>query len=110
MTRRVEDTRHRPFLHHPAEIHHHDPVTQAAHHGQVVADEKQGQPKPSTQVRHQGEDLGLDGNVQRRNRFIRDQELGAGRQRPGDAHALTLPARELMRVPVGVRRRQADLR
>src|SRR5699024_12195412 len=46
--------------------------------------------------------LPIYGNVQRRDRLVADDELGVHGQGAGDAHALPLPARELVRVAVGV--------
>lgn len=89
---RVEHARHRTLLHHPAEIHHHDPVAEAAHHGQVMTDEQQRQAQARAQVGQQGQDLRLNRNIQRRHRLIRDQKLGTRRQRPRDPHPLPLPA------------------
>ena len=37
------------------------------------------------------------GHIERRNAFVRDNEPGAERERTGDADALTLTARELVR-------------
>ncbi len=46
------------------------------------------------QVQH----LGLHRDIQRRNRFVSDQELGVQRQCPGDADALTLATGKLVRI------------
>ncbi len=44
------------------------------------------------------EDLRLDGDVQRRGRFIGDQQLGAAGQGDGDHHALAHAAGEVVRI------------
>jgi tryptophanyl-tRNA synthetase len=46
------------------------------------------------QVQH----LRLHRDIQRRNRFVRDQELRVQRQSPGDADALTLATGKLVRI------------
>ena len=46
----------------------------------------------------QRQDLRLDGDVERGNRFIGDQQRRLERDRAGDRNALALPARELVRI------------
>ncbi len=71
-----------------------------AHHRQVVGDEQVGQSEPALQLLQQVDDLRLDRDVERRDRLVADDEVGLDRQRPGDADALALAARELVRVAV----------
>ncbi len=52
------------------------------------------------QLAQQVEDLRLHGHVQRRGRFIRDQQGGVAGQRHGDHGALPHPARQLVRIAV----------
>src|SRR5438552_17575368 len=54
---------------------------------------------PLTGLR-QLDELGLDRNVQRRDRFVAHDERRVHGERPSDADALSLATRELMRVPV----------
>ena len=42
-------------------------------------------------VAEEGEDLGLDGDVERGRRLVGEQELGLAGERHGDHHALALP-------------------
>ena len=42
--------------------------------------------------------LRLHRHIERRDRLVGDDQLGVERQRPGDGHPLTLPARQLMRI------------
>ena len=53
------------------------------------------------QLYQEVEDLRLDRDVQGRDRLVGDHELGAGGDRPGDADALALAARELVRIARG---------
>jgi hypothetical protein len=46
----------------------------------------------------QTQDLRLGRHVERRRRLVGDEELGAGRDRDRDHHALAHAARELVRV------------
>src|SRR5258708_20170158 len=52
------------------------------------------------QVLEEIEDLGLDGDVERRHRLIEKEQLRLQRQCPGDPDALPLPARKAVRVAV----------
>ncbi len=67
------------------------------------------EPPPGAQLRQQPQHLRLHGDVQRRHRLVRHQNLRRRRQRARDAHALPLSAAELVREAVRVRRRQAHL-
>ena len=91
-----------------AEVHHRDPVGDVLHHAEIVGDEQIGQLELGLQVLHQVDDLGLDRDVERRDRLVADDELGMERQRAGDADALALAAGELVREALGVVAREAD--
>ncbi|MDQ1080944.1 hypothetical protein QE401_003470 [Pseudoroseomonas cervicalis] len=95
-------------LHHPAEIHHRDAVGDMPHHRQIMRDEQDGQAEFFFQFQKEIHHLRLDRHVQRRDRLIRHQEAGLHDQRPRDADALALPARQLMRVPLRMMRLQPD--
>ena len=60
------------------------------------------------QVVEQVDHLRLDRDVERGHRLVGDDQLRVQRERARDADALTLPARELVRVAVEVMRREAD--
>ena len=66
----------------------------------VVRDEEIGEPELLLQVLQQIDDLRLDRDVERRDRFVADDELGTEGQRAGDADPLPLPAAELVRIAV----------
>ena len=55
-------------------------------------------PKSLLQVLQQVDDLRLDGDVERRDRLVADDEVGLDGERAGDADALSLAAGELVRV------------
>ena len=65
------------------------------HDRQVVRDEQERDAEFLLQVLQQVDDLGLDGDVERRHGLIGHQQLGVERERAGDADALTLAAGEL---------------
>ena len=64
-----------------AQIHHRDPVGDVLDDGQVVADEDLSQAEALSQVDHQIQNLRLNENVERGNRFVGDVQ--ARHQRDG---------------------------
>ena len=52
----------------------------------------------AAQPLEQADDLGLDADVERRHRLVEHEQVGTDGERPGDADALALAARELVRV------------
>src|SRR5690606_30846668 len=92
----------RPLLDHLAQIHHRDPVGEGAHHAQIMGDEQIGEPVLALEAAKKLEDLGTDRDVERRDRLVVDDHPGLDRKRPGDADALALPARELVRIAVEI--------
>ena len=93
-----------------AEVHHRDPVGDVAHDRQVVGDEQIGEAELVLELLEQVDDAGLDADVERRHRLVEHDQLRLDRERAGDADALPLTAGELVRIAVGVLRRQADER
>ncbi len=69
-------------------------------HRQVVGDEEIGQAEVLLQFDEQVEDLGLDRDIERGNRFVADDEFRLEGERAGDADALALAAGKLERVAV----------
>ena len=61
-----------------------------------------GQTELVAQVLQQIDHLRLDGDIESRHCFVRDQDIGLDGKGARDAEALTLPAGELMRIPVSV--------
>ena len=75
-----------------AEIHHGHIVADMAHHRQVMRDENHRHVALLAQRHEQVKDLRLDRHIQRRDRFVSDQQPRLQRQSPGDSHPLTLSA------------------
>ena len=73
-----------------------------------MRDEQVGQLELVLQVHQQVDDLRLDRHIQRRYRFIADDQFRTQRQRAGDADALPLAAGELVRERGHVLGSQAD--
>jgi len=83
----------------PSEIHDTHAITHVFHDTKVVRDQQVGEPVGCLQIHHQVQDLGLDRDVQCRDRFVGNDQLGQECQRPSDADALPLASAEFMRVP-----------
>src|SRR5207245_174761 len=64
---------------------------------QIMADEEQCEAELPLQILQQVDDLRLDGDVERRDRLVADDQLGLRRKRPGNADALALAARNFVR-------------
>ncbi len=87
----------------PAEVHDRDPVGDVADDAEVVRDEHERQPQLALQVAQEVQDLRLDRHVERRDGLVADDEPRVRGERPREADALALAARELVRVALRVR-------
>ena len=87
-------------LHHPAEIEHHDPVADVLHHGEIVGDEDERDAEVAPEVAKQVDDLRLHAHVEGRDRLVADHQARLHDEGAGDADALALAARELVRIAV----------
>ena len=83
-------------LHHLAEVHDDDPVRDVAHDTEVVGDEHVAEMELLLEVVEQVDDLGLDGDVERRDGLVEQDQLRVDRQRPGDPDPLPLAPGELV--------------
>ena len=102
MVRPREEGVRRGALDDAAEIHDRDAVADMLHHADVMADEQIGEPKLALELHEQVDDLRLDRDVERSDGFVADDELRLHRERAGNADPLSLPARELVRVPLAI--------
>src|SRR5689334_7330129 len=91
-----------------AEVHDHHAVRDVADDVEVVGDEDVREAEVALQVLEQVQDLGLHRDVQCRHGLVADDQLRVDRERAGDADALPLAARELVREAVVVLRVEAD--
>ena len=80
--------------------HHADTVGHAPDHTEVVRNEQHRHPVPLLQAADECQDLGLHRDVERRGRFVGDQQVGVVGDRHGDHDALALAAGKLMRIVV----------
>ena len=86
------------MFHQPAEIHHGDVVGDVFHDREVVGDEQVGKPQLAPELDEQVHDLGLDRDVEGRDRLVEHDELRFENERPGDRDPLPLATGELVRV------------
>ena len=96
MGRLVEDRLDRPRLHDLAVLHHVDPLGHLSHDVEVVGDEKHCHLELALKLAQEGENLGLDGHVERGSRLVGDQEIRLIGKCHRNHHPLALPAGELM--------------
>ena len=86
------------MLDRPAEIHHDHLVGEVPDHREIVRDEQIGEVELLLQLDQEIEDLGLDRDVERRDRLVEHDDPRPQHQRAGDRDALALAAREHVRV------------
>ena len=77
-------------------------------HPEVVGDQDHRHPELLLESLDQGQDLGLDRDVERGGGLVGDQDLGVVDERHRDHHPLAHPARELVRVFVDAPLRVGD--
>ncbi len=103
MLRAAEDVVDGARLHDLAMVDHNHLVGHVRHHAEVVRDEEDGHAEVPLQLLHELQDLGLDGDVERRGRLVGDKERRAADERHGQHRALAQPAREFERILVAGR-------
>ena len=99
-----------PLLDHDAVLHHRNEIADLGCDPQIMRDEDDGEAKPLAQFRQQLQHLRLHGNIERRDRLVRDQHVRLQRQRSRQSDALPLAAGEFMRIPVARGRIETDQR
>ena len=103
--RRLEYSLHRTLLSDLAVAHHDHVIRDFADHGQIVGNEQHRHPPSLLHLGDQIENLLLNGHVERRRRFVCDQQLRLACDRHRNHHALLLAARQLKRIRVYLRLR-----
>jgi hypothetical protein len=89
-----------PLLDDAARVHDDDPLGELGDDAHVVRDQHDRRRMVALEAPHQLEDLGLDRDVERRRRLVRDQERRVTGEGHRDHHPLPHPARELVRIRV----------
>jgi len=76
--------------------------------GVIGRGEQIGEAEVLLEVHEEIENPRLDRDVERRHRFVANQEIGPYGEHPGNADALPLAARELMEIAVAIAAIEAD--
>ena len=92
-----------------AQVHHRHLVGHVGDDPQIMGDEHDCHVQLGLQPLHQFEDLGFGGHVQRRGRFIGDQQAGVAGKRHRNHHPLAHPAAELVGEGVHALLRQRNM-
>ena len=90
-------------LDHVAQVHHSNAIADVLNNRKVMRDEQIGQIEFFLQILQQIDDLRLNGDIQRRDRLVSHDQLGIGSQCTGKSDTLTLSARKLVRIAIGLR-------
>jgi len=98
MQRFGKQRRHRGLFHLAAGVHHDHALGGFRHHAEVVGDEHHRRAELLLQPADQRQDLRLDGDVERRGRFVGDQDLWIAGECHRDHGALAHAAGELVGV------------
>ena len=91
-----------------SQVHDHDPAADVFDDSEVVRDEQVGDAVFLLEVLEEVDDLGLDGDIERADGFIADDQFRFDGEGAGDADALALAAAEFVRVTPGVGGIQPD--
>ena len=94
--RRAEQGRAVRLLDNLPALHHAHAVGNAPHQVQVMADQQQRHAQACLQFLEQVENFQLHGHIQRRGRFVGNQQFRLVGQGHGDHHPLALPAGQLV--------------
>ena len=94
----LEDLRDVTLLHNPPRVHDGDLVTDPGNDAHVVGDEDDRSAGALLKILDQVENLSLDGHVQGRCRFVRDEELRLTEKRHRDHDPLLHPSGQLVRI------------
>ena len=98
-----------PHLHDMTAVHDRDAVAQIIDHIQIVGDEQHREVFFRVDFLEKVQNLGADRDVQRGDRFVRNNQLRLEHQRCADTHPLLLSAGQLTRIARGIGLVQADL-
>ena len=86
------------FFHNHPPVNDHDTAAEPAHDVQIVGNKEDGHPLFGVQLQKQVQNLGLDRNIKRRNRLIRDHQARIHEKCHADTDALFLTAGKLPRM------------
>ncbi len=97
LLRGAEQPGYRSIFYHFAAVHHLNPIGHFGDHAHIVSDKNHPHLHLFLQHADKLQNLRLNGDVERGGRLIGNQQGRFAAERHGDHHALTHPARQLMR-------------
>ena len=100
MPRPPEDLLGRPGLHDLAVVDHHHLIGHVGDDTEIMGNQQHAHVELLLQLFQQTQHLGLDGHVQRRGRFVGDQQRRAAYQGHRDHGTLAQPTRQLERIHI----------
>ena len=109
MERRLHEIGDRPFFDEASRIHHGNPVGDFSGHAEIVRHEDHAHAHFLLDLAQQKQDLDLDRGVQRRGRFVGEQQLRTAGQCNRDHGALSKSAGQFVRISVEPTLRRRDL-
>src|SRR5215469_9298035 len=111
MLGRMKDVVYRTFFHDAAEIHHHNIVRHLCNDPEIMGDEDDRGVVLVLELAEKRQDLRLRRHVDRRGRFVGDQQARPAGERHRDHGALTQPAGQLPGIGIDAlfRHRDADV-
>src|SRR5713226_7793663 len=89
---------YRPQFHDAATVKNEDAVSKSSEHGWIVADEDHRETKFFSERSKDSDDFHLCCGIERRRRFIRNDQGWSARNRLSDQDTLPLSAAQLMRI------------
>ena len=98
MARRLENGLHRIELDDPSALHHRHPVGHTGHRAQIMGDEHQCHAALALELRQQGQDLRLNGDIERSRGLVRNQQRRLAGERDRDHDPLPQTPRQLVGV------------
>jgi hypothetical protein len=83
------------YLHQLAQIHHEHSITYVMCYCEVMSNEQIGEIELISQILEEIQGLSSDRDIERRHRFVANDQLRFERKSPCDRYALTLPTGQL---------------
>ena len=109
LARRFEHLSNGTELYNLSPLHDHDVIGKIPNNRQIMRDEDEGEAHFAAQLIQKCYDLRLNRDIEGRDRFVADDELGFQCQCAGNRDPLPLTARELVRITAHMFRREAHL-
>lgn len=104
VARMAEELGGRGVFHDPAEVHDGDPFAEVLDNGEIVGNQQVGKAQLALQLLEESKDLGLDGDIERGDRLVENEQPRFEGEGPGNPDALPLSTRELVGIALPLAR------